>query len=117
MVVLLAKGHKRLYWVPGALVLIVEAIALMIGLPLDPLPVYVAVIAIFAIQVSLYVYYITHFRKEKLRYPLVPPGGKGDVYLPRTDIPRPIYEDMRRAKEQGRKFAKLDKLRRKKKRR
>lgn len=117
MVVSLTKGRRRLYWVLGALVLIVEAIGLMIALPLDPIPVYVAVIAIFAMQVFLYFYYIAHFRKEKLRYPLVPPEGKGDVYSPRSDIPRPIFEDMRRAREQRRKFAKLDKLRRKRKQR
>jgi hypothetical protein len=117
MVVLLAKGRRRLYWILGALVLIVEATALMVALPLQFHPLHFVVIAIFLMQVFWYFYYITHFRKEKLRYPLVPPEGKGDVYLPRTDIPRPIHEDMRHAREQRRKFAKLDKLRRKKKQR
>jgi len=87
----------------------------MIALPLGFLPLYFIAIAIFAMQVFLYFYYVTHFRKEKLRYPLVPPEGKSDVYFPRTKIPRPIYEDMRRAREQRRKFAKLDRLRRRKK--
>jgi len=107
----------RLYWVLVALVFIVEAIAIMVALPLLAVPAQVALVAIFATQVFIYFYFIRHFRKEKLRYPLVPPEGKGDVYLPRTDIPRPIYEDMRRAREQRRKFAKLDKLRRRKKQR
>jgi len=117
MVVLLTRGRIRLYRVLVALVFIVEAIAIMVALPLLPVPAQVALVAIFATQVFIYFYFIRHFRKEKLRYPLVPPEGKGDVYLPRTDIPRPIYEDMRRAREQRRKFAKLDKLRRRKKQR
>ena len=115
MVVSLMKGRRRLYWVLAALVLIMDAIALVIALPLDSLPVYVPVIGMYAVEVFMFFYYVRHFRKEKLRYPLVPPEGKGDVYSPRSDIPRPIYEDMRRAREQRRKFAKLDKLRRRKK--
>ncbi len=106
----------RLYWVLVALVLVVEASAIVVVSPLLLTPSQVILVAIFATQVFIYFYFARHFKKKKLRYPLVPPEGKADVYSPRTDIPRPIYADMRRAKEQRRKFAKLDKLRRKKKR-
>jgi len=112
----LAKGRRRLYWVLVALVLIMDAIVLVVALPLQPVLAYVVVMPIFAME-FIYFYYVRHFRKEKLRYPLVPPEGKGDVYFPRTKIPRPIHEDMRRAREQRRKFAELDKLRRRKKQR
>jgi len=115
MVVLVTEGRIRLYWVLVALVFIVEAIAIVVALPLLPVPTQVALVAVFATQVFIYSYCIRHFKKEKLRYPLVPPEGKSDVYFPRTKIPRPIYEDMRRAREQRRKFAKLDRLRRRKK--
>lgn len=54
-------------------------------------------------------------KKRKPRYPLVPPEGKPDVYLPRTGIPRPIIEDFRIMEEKRRKFEKLKKLSRKKK--
>jgi len=54
-------------------------------------------------------------KKPRPRYPLVPPEGKGDVYLPRTDIPRPIYADFREMREKKRKLEKIKKLKRKKK--
>jgi hypothetical protein len=92
-----------------------DAIVLVVVLPLQPVLAQVVFVVIVATQVFICFYYVRHFRKEKLRYPLVPPEGKGDVYSPRSDIPRPIYEDMRHAREQRRKFAKLDKLRRRKK--
>jgi len=54
-------------------------------------------------------------KKKKPQYPLVPPEGKGDTYLPRTDIPRPIYADFREIREKKRKFEKIKKMARKKK--
>jgi hypothetical protein len=32
----------------------------------------------------------------KRKYPMVPPEGRPDIYSPRTNIPRPIYEDVQR---------------------
>ncbi len=32
----------------------------------------------------------------KPKYPMVPSEGRIDMYCPRTDIPRPVYEDVRR---------------------
>jgi len=64
----------------------------------------------------LYLFYVGYRQKKrKLQYPLVPPEGKGDVYLPRTDIPRPIYADFREMREKKRKLEKLKKMQRKKK--
>ena len=45
---------------------------------------------------------------------MVPPEGRGDVYLPRTDIPRPIHEDFRRIEEKKRRLEKIRKMTRKK---
>jgi hypothetical protein len=46
----------------------------------------------------LYGYFVYHFvqKREKPKYPMVPPEGRADIYYPRTNIPRPIYEDVRR---------------------
>ena len=80
-------GRRRLYWVLVTLVLVMDAVVLGVGLPAQPVMAYVAVLAMFAVEACVFLYYVKHFRKEKLRYPLVPPEGKGDVYLPKTDIP------------------------------
>jgi hypothetical protein len=49
--------------------------------------------------VDSYWFYLRYYRNRgKPRGPLSPPGGKPDVYFPRSDIPRPLYEDMRRMK-------------------
>jgi hypothetical protein len=49
-------------------------------------------------------------KKKEPRYPLVPPEGRVDVYLPRTDIPRPVYEDFRKIEEKKRSFARVRKM-------
>lgn len=53
--------------------------------------------------------------KKHPKYPLVPPEGKGDIYLPRSDIPRPIFEDFRKMREKKRKFDSIRRLMHKKK--
>jgi len=58
-------------------------------------------------------YFYVSKRKKKIRYPLVPPEGRGDIYSPRTDIPRPIIEDFRKIEEKKRKFARINKMIRK----
>jgi len=68
------------------------------------------------IAVDIYWYYVRRVKGKKPRYPLVPPEGKGDAYLPRTNIPRPVYADFREVEEKRRKFAKLGKMLHKKKR-
>lgn len=42
-----------------------------------------------------YCYFLYYFvyKRAKTKYPIVPPEGRMDAYFPRTDIPRPIYED------------------------
>jgi len=67
------------------------------------------------ITFELFLFYTLYDRRKKLRYPLVPPEGRGDIYLPRTDIPRPIHEDFRRMQEKKTRFAQIDRWRRKKK--
>lgn len=53
--------------------------------------------------------------KKHPKYPLVPPEGKGDIYFPRSDIPRPIFEDFRKMREKKRKFDSIRRLMHKKK--
>jgi len=49
----------------------------------------------------MYCYFLYHLilKGETAEYPMVPPEGRMDVYFPRTNIPRPIYEDMQRYPE------------------
>lgn len=71
-------------------------------------------ISLGVIVVDLYWYYVRRIKRKKPRYPLVSPEGRGDVYLPRTDIPRPVVADFRELEEKKRKFAKIRKMARKK---
>ena len=41
------------------------------------------------------VIYATYMGKRKKQYPLVLLDGNDDIYFPRTNIPRPLYRDMR----------------------
>lgn len=55
-------------------------------------------IILFTACFLFYNYGIYHFvwKKVQPKYPMVPPEGRVDVYFPRTNIPRPIHEDVRR---------------------
>ena len=70
-------------------------------------------IVLGAIAFDLYWYYVRRVKKKRPRYPLVPPEGKGDVYLPRTNIPRPVIAEFREMEEKKRKLAKVGKMARK----
>ncbi|HKZ94696.1 MAG TPA: hypothetical protein VJ249_08990 [Candidatus Bathyarchaeia archaeon] len=109
------RSRKRVSWILIVLVFAVNAFILAVALPLHPIWAYMVVSFVVALDFSLYFLYVRYYKKENVRYPLVPPEGKGDVYFPRSKIPRPIHEDMRRMREKEREFAKLRKLRRRKK--
>jgi hypothetical protein len=54
-----------------------------------------------AVYISFFLIYchLNHhfvYKKTKAKYPLVPPEGRMDTYFPRTNIPRPIHEDVQR---------------------
>jgi len=68
------------------------------------------IICLGIIAFDIYWYYIRRVKGRKPRYPLVPPEGKADVYLPRTNIPRPVVADFRELEEKKRKFAKVKKM-------
>ena len=51
-----------------------------------------------------YLVYTATYLRVKRKYPLVPPEGRPDIYFPRTNIPRPIYEDARRARARAKFF-------------
>jgi hypothetical protein len=88
-------------------------VALAIAIMLESI--WAVAIILASSALGFYWIFIRFHKKRKPRYPLVPPEGKPDVYLPRTDIPRPIFEDFRRMEEKKRKLEKLKKLSRKKK--
>ena len=52
----------------------------------------------FLVPLIFYCCFLYRYSKGKHRtkYPIVPPEGRTDIYFPRTDIPRPIHEDVRR---------------------
>jgi hypothetical protein len=55
-------------------------------------------IALFSAGFLLYCYlvYTSTYLRLKRKYPMAPPEGRPDIYFPRTNIPRPIYEDLQR---------------------
>jgi len=70
--------------------------------------IFVSVVARAYLQAAIYVsfflsycYLDYHFvyKRIKAKYPLAPPEGQMDVYFPRTNIPRPIHEDVQRYPE------------------
>jgi len=54
-------------------------------------------------------FYVRASLTRKLRYPLIPPEGKTDWYLPTTNIPRPVIADFREIEEKKRRLSKLNK--------
>ncbi|MEM3696858.1 MAG: hypothetical protein QXQ94_05045 [Candidatus Bathyarchaeia archaeon] len=74
----------------------------------------------FSTCFAVYLFFLYRFvyKKEKPKYPLVPPEGRMDAYFPRTNIPRPVHEDVRRYPEffgkKKRKFDNAKKEKRKK---
>jgi hypothetical protein len=76
----------------------------------------ITVVAVGGASWILIGHYLTrHHKRRRPQYPLVPPEARPDMYLPRTDIPRPIYQDSRTMEEKKRKIEKLRKMTRKKK--
>ncbi|MDH5450606.1 MAG: hypothetical protein OEX77_06870 [Candidatus Bathyarchaeota archaeon] len=55
-----------------------------------------------------YLLYRSVYKGTKPKYPIIPPEGRTDIYFPRTNIPRPIHEDVRR-------YSKFFKIKKKKK--
>ena len=43
--------------------------------------------------------YVTYVAKRKKQYPQVLLEGYDDIYFPRTNIPRPLYRDIRKHQE------------------
>jgi len=44
----------------------------------------------------IYLVYTATYLRLKRKYPMASPEGQPDFYYPRTNIPRPIYEDVQR---------------------
>lgn len=75
-----------------------------------------------AFIIYCYLLYRHVYRRVTPNYPIVPPEGRMDIYFPRTDIPRPIHEDIRRyphffgrkKKRKPKKAERVERMRRKK---
>ena len=113
----MSRREKRVLQIWIILILVGNAIALAVATLLQNL--WAVMIVLGVIAFDLYWFYVRYHQRKKPRYPLVPPEGRGDIYLPRTNIPRPIYADARKIQEKKRRLAKLKKwtrkIRRKKK--
>lgn len=111
----MSGGKKRIVQIGTVFIMIANGLAIASAIILRDMWFVVLVLGIVAFDV--YLYYFMKCRKKEPRYPLVPPEGKQDIYLPRTNIPRPIHADYRRMQEKKRKFEKIRKLGRKKEQR
>jgi len=109
----LGRRRKRVSAVVVAFALVAYGLALAIAILLQNIWAVITVLGCVAL--TLYWFHVRYYEKKQPRYPLVPPEGKGDIYLPRTDIPRPIHEDFRRMQEKKRRLEKIKKMARKKK--
>ncbi len=67
-------------------------------------------IAVVVAAFDAYFFYVRFMRHRRVRYPLVPPEGRRDWYLPTTNIPRPVIEDYRKIKEKKRRLAKVNRM-------
>jgi hypothetical protein len=96
------------------LVLLVNMFAMVSAFLLQSILAVLVISGVFVLDLCLY--YLRAVKKRRVRYPLVPPEGRGDAYLPRSNIPRPVVEDFRRLHEKQKKFKKLREMMRRRKR-
>ena len=80
-----------------AFILFLGGIVLAVGALTQSIP--EALLGSGLMLIGLYWFYVRYYRQRKPRHPFGPPDGKPDIYFPRSNIPRPLYEDMRRMKE------------------
>ena len=64
--------------------------AIMVQMPLA--------VVLFFLGFLVYCYGLYRLIQKKVepKYPVMPPEGRMDIYFPRSRIPRPIHEDVRR---------------------
>jgi len=103
----LGGRERRVLRIWMILILVGNAIALASAILLQNI---LGVMVVFGvIAFDLYWFYVRYHQRKKPRYPLAPLDGEVDIYLPRTNIPRPIHADTRRMLEKKRKLEKLKK--------
>lgn len=100
-------AKRKLAIVGIVLVLVADVFALASAVLLQN--VWFVILVFVFTAFGVYAFYIRRVHKRRPRYPLVSPEGMPDMYLPRTDIPRPVVEDFRKIEEKRRRFAKLKK--------
>ena len=100
-------GKKLVVLIGISTIFVVEGVFFLIGFLTQSI--WTCVIASAVLAFSFYYFYIRLYRKKEARYPIVPPEGKTDIYFPRTDIPRPVYADLRKMQEKKQKLEKIQK--------
>jgi len=109
-----ALGRKEKFWASFLLGLFIYIpffiFSIMIQFPLA------AILQLGGFLFYCYGLYRWVYKKVEPKYPLVPPEGRmTDIYFPRSRIPRPIYEDVRRYPEFFEKKKKYKRIRQVKK--
>ena len=104
----MAAAKKVIVWF--GIFLLFCATVLSVAGSLLFLSTWTTLVSIAFVVFSVCAFYARFIRKKKRRYPLVPPEGKPDWYLPLTNIPRPIIEDSRKEEEKKRKLARMRKM-------
>jgi predicted tellurium resistance membrane protein TerC len=103
----LGIGKKLVVLIGISTILVVEGVFLLTGFIIQSI--WTCVIASAVLAFTFYYFYIRLYRKKEAKYPVVPPEGRTDIYFPRTDIPRPVYADLRKMQEKKQKLEKIKK--------
>lgn len=104
----MAAAKKVIVWF--GIFLLFCATVMSVAASLLFLNVWTTLMSIAIVAFDVCAFYARFIRKKKRRYPLIPPEGKPDWYLPLTNIPRPVIEDSRKEEEKKRKLAHVRKM-------
>jgi hypothetical protein len=69
----------------------INVLAIVIAIVLANFWIYYTAGGIFVLDLGFF--YVRASLRRKLRYPLIPPEGRTDWYVPTTNIPRPVIAD------------------------
>lgn len=97
-------GRKKAVWATTILVAGINGLVLASLLIVRNL--LGAALIIGAVVFDLAIYYQI-IRKRRIKYPLVPPEGKSDMYFPFTRVPRPVIAEAREAEEKKKKLGRV----------
>ena len=107
----MGTGERRILRMAIVLILAVGGIALTASVLAES--VYGVLASSGLMILGLSWFYLRYYRGRKPQRLTTSSGEGSDTYFPRTNIPRPLYEDLRRTREEERRLAKTKKASRK----